>query len=204
MEWHIVNTYLVDTRIEIKENLLLLFDTLASETKSCRVVISDIFNPTFHLDVGEIVEMTKQYLSKWPTGVHNIVGIKEGDEWEAITEKVITILTNLVERYPSNLHGWIILAKVHSQLNQIHEAEMIISHCLSIHCNAGLAYLTKAHLQFHNNDMLGSQQSLERALSKEFGLRSHPLYCLVRGSIYLREVRNLTILRNIRILQLLI
>lgn len=194
LEWYTVNTYLADTNIKIKETLLLLLDNVVRKTKPCMPVTSDIFNPMFHLDIGEVIDMAKYYLTKWPTGVHNVVGIKKGDEWEMITDKVITILKNLIERYPSNVHGWIILAKVHSQLNQINEAEIIIAKCISIHCNAGLAYLTKAQLQFYNNDVLGSQQSLERALSEEFGLRNHPLYCFVRGSIYLREVRNLVFL----------
>lgn len=149
----------------------------------------NIFDSTIHLDLECITTIIKYYLVKWPMGFHEIAGIEEQDEWTSITEKVIILLTYIIDRYHSSLHSWILLAKIYLQLNKMDDARNVMSKCLTLHPRSGLAHLYHAQIQLGTGDVTGVHQILERTISEDFGLKTHPLYYFVKGSLSLKEVR---------------
>lgn len=191
LERHVIDVILEEGKSDVKGVFLQMFDSLLLKIKSQSMIGTNVFDTRHHFDIGDIVDVIKHYLRKWPSGFHDIAGIKKEDEWKVVTDKVITILDLVVNRYSSNIHLWLLLIKVKFQLNEISEAGILLNRCMSIHPNSGLPFLMKAQIQLKGNDVTGSQQSLERALSEDFGIRNHPLYSFVKGSISLRKVRNM-------------
>ncbi len=168
-----------------------LFDNLLCTTRSINIKSDNIFDFASYSNIGCIVEIVRFYLTRWPIGCHNINGMKREDEWSQITDNIIEILTMLVDRHQSNEQIWILFAKILHQRNNLNEAKQLICRYLSINPDSGLALLTKAQIELASNDILASQQSLERALSQNFEIRYHPLYSFIKGSVCLGQVRQI-------------
>jgi hypothetical protein len=195
LETHTIIVLLTDWKSSNeKEAFSRLFDSLYIKIKSQSTIQNDIFDPSMHFDLGDIIDIVKHYLMRWPSGFHDIVGIRKEDDWKAITDKVAAVLNVVVDRYPSNIQTWILLIKVKFQLNQLREARGLLDRCLSIHPNSGLCHLVMAQIQLGVGDIMGSHQSLERGLSENFGIRNHPFYCFLKGSVCLKEVRKTSVL----------
>lgn len=165
-----------------------LFDNLLCITRSINIKSDNIFDFASYSNIGCIIEIVRYYLTRWPMGCHNINGMKCEDEWSQITDKIIEILTVLVDRHQANEQSWILLAKILHQRNNLNEAKQLICRYLSINPDSGLAHLTKAQIELVSDDILASQQSLECALSQNFEIRYHPLYSFIKGSICLEQV----------------
>jgi hypothetical protein len=162
-------------------------------TKRINIKSDNVFDYASYSNIGCIIEVVRYFLTQWPMGCHNINGMKREDEWLVITNKIVEILTFIVDRHQSNEHSWILLAKILHQRNQQNEAKKLICRYLSINPDSGLAHLTKAQIELVSDGILTSQQSLEHALSQNFEIRYHPLYCLVKGSICLGQVSKIMI-----------
>ncbi len=172
--------------------MFYMFEALLVEAINSKCFSGDdILDEKLHLDVGDILDMVDYYLTKWSSGSHDIAGIsKHNNEWDGVTGEVINLLGVIIDRYPSNIHAWMLLAKIRFQLREINEAEMLLDRCQSIFPHSGLSHLMKAQIQLVASDINEAEQSLERALSEDFNIQCHPLYFLVKGSLCLRKVRN--------------
>ena len=82
-----------------------------------------------------------------------------------------------------------VMSKILLQQNKANDAATFLEDRGAAESNSAVANLLSAqvHLKLKDNKM--AEQCLEQALSIDFGIRAHPIFCLVKSTICMSKVR---------------
>ena len=97
------------------------------------------------------------------------------------------ILHHIISKVPGDTSTLVSLAKLYIELNRFEEASNCIEKCLKVNNDLGEAYLMSAYMHCAKKDYRLAQQELDRALSLNFQIKKHPLYCLIKSDCFLQE-----------------
>ncbi len=138
------------------------------------------------ISVGNIDEVTKLFVTRWSK--NNISKPNKMDKWNAIADRLISLLKSILERFPCNTSLWTMLMKLCLQRRRMNEATAIVNQCLAFHPELVPGQLLKAQIELEDKNTQSAKQSLERALSIDLEICHHPFYKLLKGSLSLHEV----------------
>jgi len=144
-------------------------------------------------DLGLAIDVVKYFVR-----THHFLGDSvmtepaDEDEEEKIkstmlVDEISDLLRTVIGRYPSNDEACALLAKLKYELKQVGASELILRSHLARCPNSTLATVVKAQNQLSVNNTAAAEQSLQQALSQDFSIQQHALYCLVKGSLQCRQ-----------------
>lgn len=137
-------------------------------------------------DLGVVLDVVTLFIGSHKCS--SIEGVE--DENTDLWKEICDLLLLVTRRYPSDNTVSALLAKVKFESNyRVQENKSSHSTVVSegISSNA-LQNVIEAQIQFSVNDISGSRQSLEQALSQDFSIQRDHLYCLVKGSLHIIDV----------------
>ena len=113
----------------------------------------------------------------------------EVDDVINLSSNFCNLLQVLTERYPSNGEIHAILAKIKCELRDLDGAEAsLCRYSDGSQLGIALTALVQAQIHLLTSDFNAVEQSLEQALSQDFNVLQHPLFCLLKGFLYLEMV----------------
>ena len=98
------------------------------------------------------------------------------------------VLETLTKFVPGNLAAQTLLAKAKVLAGDSDAAAVLLETCLNIDPACAGAYLQLAKIKFAARDINAALRVLEQALARDFSMKTHPLYCLVKARV-LQEQR---------------
>lgn len=101
---------------------------------------------------------------------------------------IFSMLSLIVKWCPAFVEGWLVMSKIMLQQNQVNDAAALVEECIVTHSHSATAHLLHAQIQMELKDEKMAQQCLEQALSENFRIRTHPIFCLVKSTICVSKV----------------
>lgn len=101
-------------------------------------------------------------------------------------QKAIDLLCSISSKVPGNLPNLLYLAKAYVESEDFKNALKYIE-IASSSSSRGDVYLLSAYMHMKQNDIHNTEKDLNRAISFDFDIRSHLLYCLVKANCFINQ-----------------